>query len=50
VRTDKNGWFTFVGVPAGVTYQVAGKGAGYRTEKKVTMDPNAVTSVPVVSR
>ena len=46
--TDKNGAFTFVGLPAGETYQVAGKGAGYRTTKKVTMDPSSVTSVPVV--
>ena len=50
VRTDKLGRFTFVGLPAGETYRVAGKGAGYRTEKKVTMDPNAVTTVPVVSQ
>jgi Mg-chelatase subunit ChlD len=50
VRTDDNGEFTFTGLPAGTTYAVAGLGAGYRTPKKVTMDPGVVTPVPVVSR
>jgi hypothetical protein len=50
VRTDKNGEFTFTGLPAGTTYAVAGLGAGYQTPAKVTMDPSVVTTVPVVSR
>jgi hypothetical protein len=50
VRTDKNGEFTFAGLPGGKTYAVAGLGAGYRTQKKVRMDPSVVTPVPVVSR
>ena len=49
VRTDALGRFTFVGLPAGETYQVAGKGAGYRTKRKVTLDASTVTTVPVIS-
>jgi Mg-chelatase subunit ChlD len=47
VRTGKTGAFALVGLPSGETYQVAGKGAGYRTKKKVTMEPSSVTTVPV---
>ncbi len=50
VRTNKLGGFTFTGLPAGTTYAVAGLGAGYRTKRKVTMDPNVVTTVPVITR
>lgn len=50
VRTDTTGAFTFTGLPGGQTYAVAGLGAGYRTKKKVTLDPSTVTPVPVVSR
>ena len=50
VRTNAQGEFTFSAVPAGTTLTVKGLGAGYRTKGKVTLDPNVVTTVPVVSR
>ncbi|WP_028645533.1 choice-of-anchor X domain-containing protein [Nocardioides sp. URHA0020] len=46
VRTSTTGRFTLSGLPAGVTYHVSGRGAGYVVKKAVAMVPNAVTSVP----
>jgi Mg-chelatase subunit ChlD len=46
-RTDAQGRFTLQKLPAGETYAVKARGAGYKTTAKVTMLPNGITPVPV---
>lgn len=47
LRSDSLGRFTFSGLPAGTTYYVAAKGAGYSTPVKVKLVSGVVTTVPV---